>query len=1282
MILYTVLFTCLIDRDQCKYLAGNVIIKIENIRTDIARSFVMINWLKQLFKKIRSDKTNTEENKDLHLQKLTPTKTDKMDYYKEALDFVFQENNLLNIAITGAYSAGKSSVINTYEGMRKEKKFLYISLACFEQTESQTDCVKETNKSEIEGKILNQLIHQIDSNRIPQTCFKVKNKTSNQTIIKHTIFIGLFVILTTYLYKFQGWKLVVEGINESYFKKLLDFTMKNDSYIFALIISIVIFFSYLYKFIKIQFQRPIFKKIKWQSSEIEIFEKNDESYFNKYLDEILYLFQNANIDAVIFEDIDRFNNNAIFSNLREINYLVNKKIEKPLRFFYLLRDDIFTSKDRTKFFDFMMPIVPVIDGSNSISRLIEYFECAGLIENFENSFLERLSLYIDDMRLLKNIYNEFIIYTGRIGETDQNYNKLLAIIVYKNIFPKDFSDLQINSGFVYNIFANKEKAIVIDKLKLDSKIKEFLTAIEKINSEHLCNLDELDTLFIKTIGLNVNGKPDNQFTKRIDFIKEIKNNPDSVYTLNGYKFDVRKALNDLDDHSDYIERKRIIEQKTNNSINNIEEEISTLKSQREKLNLSKIRELSKDSIEQLFKVNEESKYDDIIRNPYFPLIKYLIRNGYIDETYCDYLTYFYDEKKLFKEDKIFLRSVTDENAKDFDFKLKNVDTIVNKLKKNDFEKEEILNYDVLSFLMIHQHKFLPCFFEQIINNKRFDFIWGYILNNQYLDKFIYELNKRWTKFCLNLLINNDITEAQKDFFITNSFYYSSIKQIEAMNINNCITNYLALKENLLCGDDPNIPLIIKGLITLKVKFKYIQYEKINKDLFHSIYQNNLYELDFRMIQIILEKVYNLESSSDFISRNYTLINSLPNEPLANYVDKNIDEYLTNLIVHADILNDSEDNVLRILNHRKIATENKIAYIAKAIVNIDDLNRVNCEENLWEELFNSNRVKYSVNNALLFYFNCTHSLDKNLIEYLNSSPSSMKFNYHEIKDDFSDEDIDAFYAEVLDCEELSDVKYEAILKEYPHSIELASYTKISEDKVKILLKLNMLKVTKENIKSIRSRYPNLSLSFFCSDILSYIDCLADDEIIDYNEIVALLDEPSISEEQKITLVDKSPYALDLVNKSYSERLQLHIMDTAFDPDELIYFIKRYDNSSTVMKKRIVELCVANTKNLVDTALSYDLLCNVISNTGISDDLKKSIIYFNLDSFSLSNLDYCLTISGLTEFRYILRGKRPKVLVNQINKDLLTYFDKQDWIYGFDEDSKNPAYFRVRGRNIIK
>ena len=95
------------------------------------------------------------------------------------------------------------------------------------------------------------------------------------------------------------------------------------------------------------------------------------------------------------------------------------------------------------------------------------------------------------MRILKNIYNEFLIYYNELNKTEEtstkiNSNKILSMIAYKNLFPKDFSDLQLNQGFVYNIFSQKEKFI-------EERIKEIDFQIAILN-EPLKNIEELEIL--------------------------------------------------------------------------------------------------------------------------------------------------------------------------------------------------------------------------------------------------------------------------------------------------------------------------------------------------------------------------------------------------------------------------------------------------------------------------------------------------------------------------------------------------------------------------------------------------------------------------------------------------------------------------------------------------------------------------------------------------------------------------------------------------------------------
>lgn len=95
-------------------------------------------------------------------------------------------------------------------------------------------------------------------------------------------------------------------------KSLLSVLSIQYSIIPATLIPFICGVALVFSVVKAQENRNIFRKISLQGNEIEIFEKQDESYFDKYLNEVLYLFENAEADIIVFEDMDRFNASKIF----------------------------------------------------------------------------------------------------------------------------------------------------------------------------------------------------------------------------------------------------------------------------------------------------------------------------------------------------------------------------------------------------------------------------------------------------------------------------------------------------------------------------------------------------------------------------------------------------------------------------------------------------------------------------------------------------------------------------------------------------------------------------------------------------------------------------------------------------------------------------------------------------------------------------------------------------------------------------------------------------------
>ena len=57
----------------------------------------------------------------MDFQKLTPIDDARIDGYDEALEYVFDHDDIRNVAVSGSYSAGKSSILETYKKKHTDK---------------------------------------------------------------------------------------------------------------------------------------------------------------------------------------------------------------------------------------------------------------------------------------------------------------------------------------------------------------------------------------------------------------------------------------------------------------------------------------------------------------------------------------------------------------------------------------------------------------------------------------------------------------------------------------------------------------------------------------------------------------------------------------------------------------------------------------------------------------------------------------------------------------------------------------------------------------------------------------------------------------------------------------------------------------------------------------------------------------------------------------------------------------------------------------------------------
>ena len=1184
------------------------------------------------------------ENK-YHFERLTPIDNMDLDVYEEAIDYVFNNPDVKNVAISGAYSAGKSSVLASYKKRHNDLRFLHISLAHFKSPDQEDET--EVKESVLEGKILNQLIHQIPSDKIPQTHFRVKKRISPVSIIIKTLETIALLTAIIYFMFFDSWKSYVSVLPDNWLKSILELSAHPYALMVDGIIIITLSSFLIYGLIKIQKNKNVFRKLNLQGNEIEIFEESDDSYFDKYLNEVLYLFENVDADVIVFEDMDRFNANKIFERLREVNTLANiqlqKESKKILRFFYLLRDDIFISKDRTKFFDYIVPVVPVVDSSNSYDQFISHFKKGGLFEKFNESFLQGLSLYIDDMRLLKNIYNEFVIYYNRLNITELDCNKMLAIIAYKNLFPRDFADLQLNQGFIYTIFANKDSFVAEEIEKLDKQISEKSNEIDMAKNEHLSTIKELDAAY-----------------------------EDKRPVRYGYRQDLSDA-----DKANYAKRKQAIENRLNSSIPKLENEKVVLEQKRISMQNRQLCEIiTRDNIDSIFSITSTNEvgtvthFNEIKSSEYFDLLKYLIRNGYIDETYADYMTYFY-ENSLSRIDKTFLRSITDKKAKEYTYKLKNPKLVVSRLRLVDFDQEETLNFDLFTYLLQTSHiDYVERLIEQLKSTKNLKFIGAYFDTTIELSAYIKHLNMGWPEVFSTALSERLLTENQIRRYSIASLYYSNDDIIELVNKENCLCDYISNARDYLAIDNPNIDRLIHCFTLLGVCFIGFDYTELNKELFQAVYEESLYEINAENLQLIQREILGAKNADDFFHKNCTILCLHPDSAITQYVNQNINKYFRVVLQISDgNIHDDENVAIAVFNNANLTTDYKHSYISALRTTITSIKEI-ADSSLWSSLLDADIVQYSEYN-IMDCFN-TVKLNESVISYINRYDIDLDFSKTEYDEDAKEKLFDS----VVICNGIDNSKYRQILVSLKFSYDAFDIADISDDKITILIDTNIIRMTDDNLKYIRENYHNQIFYYIRKSIEKYID-IVDETLFSREELLEILTW-DISDKLKIRLLELSDEEISIIGKNYSPAVCLHILNNNFAKSDLPDLFSSFEQWDNFVREKIFDYAVRHIASIIDdpNSVSQKLINNLLHSERVNRDEKIDLFIAIIPALCEESIKGILTLLNLTDYLKIFDTRsRPKFEINDENEKLLTVFKESNLIHNYEESPEKEGYYKI-------
>lgn len=451
-------------------------------------------------------KTEVSDEGKLYPKKLS---LGEMEPYNNQLNQIVVDKKIKNVAITGPYGIGKSSVLETYFQKRSiEKKSIFVNLPDFWQVktigknekiknlqengnDTETYEKKRTSNSAVEEsvlqkKILEQIVFGSEAN-VPFITIRKSNTTSLYKVL-------IFLILAA---------LTLPSLGSSFSSWNWEYSWFNNLSIWDWFanITVLLFIGYaIWRLINLIKISKISVKIFGQGI---AFEEKNELPFSKYAEDLITFFKYSKKEYIIIEDLDRYEYTGIYKELRDLNQLINRSLKKKrVVFIYALRDTLITEKKerssvetKAKFFDYVIPILSNTSFNNGYEAIDQELnkiciengeEIKPLNSLFEEKDLRLLGYFLNGQRVikliaaetkhvLKRILDSSNIKTSKIEDIIKyeglSVKEILGSVIYKNYYPNEYEE-------------SKNHNSDIDKLNdsLQSIIFKMNTEISKIKS--------------------------------------------------------------------------------------------------------------------------------------------------------------------------------------------------------------------------------------------------------------------------------------------------------------------------------------------------------------------------------------------------------------------------------------------------------------------------------------------------------------------------------------------------------------------------------------------------------------------------------------------------------------------------------------------------------------------------------------------------------------------------------------------------------------------------------
>lgn len=877
----------------------------------------------------------------------------------ERLRDALKDNCIHNIALTGPFGSGKSSVIRTLVDEECDHyHFLEISLATLDVKKGVKSKIEEEILSKrIELGILQQLVYREKDSTLPYSRFRRIHFFEKDDEVTRYVIMTLLAVFCYSIAIEPAW-LRIDSLYE-----MFNFGEWNVFFDLAALLYLIVFFWILLEWAIKKYWGSKFSKFNLTGGEIEV--KESGSIFNEHLEEIIYYFQATKYDVVILEDLDRFDNPEVFLKLRELNYLLNHSEvtkKRKIVFVYAVKDDLFRDTSRTKFFDYIVPVIPIMNMSNASDLLKNELQKIGYTDIHDED-LEDIAGFIDDMRILHNIANEYQQYREQLmGESRRlSATKLLASIVYKNYFPDEFALLHHQKGRIADFISRKKDYIeYVRKVRLSKDREIAQNEHNKMVANSHLKMKDLRTLYVYAYRMAIN---DTEFDK---FIIDGKKYDDNAIIDSNELFE--KFISS--DQVNYVRRRYTQTFSQTIKFNELEKRVSNTSYKARKTAImnevddintrmdeiqKKDDELNTYTLEKLMMQFPIADIDMFENLKLKPMEELFLMRGYIDEDYYDYISYFYSGMITDGDQQLLLEMKLGRRL-DFNRKIDKIDNFMQKLPSYVYSTESILNLDVVDWLARHHENRKLVLVVDRIRSSQSGIRFLAVFNRekwQYRD----EVNKiymhRYADMAWSNLTQCDIVEDKKTLLAI-WFRWAASKDIGEVQRTWLNENYGFISSHIR-------EIGITKAVEVLADSKVTALDNVSLELLDSAIMLDNYAINLKNLLVI----YNCKSGNQIEAKDltYAKLKEIESSYFKKYIADNMGTVIDSL---KETTKESVAAQVEIINNKTIDDNICLNYISNQTLLIEDINDIAVEERIMP-LYKSDSILPTWENVY-FYIN--------------------------------------------------------------------------------------------------------------------------------------------------------------------------------------------------------------------------------------------------------------------------------------------------------------------------